>query len=398
MMPPGPGGVMPAGYGAPMPGYAHPGAMNHGGPEMMPGPGAEAVPAGPGYGSNPLVYDETAGAGGGGDCEGGCGIFGDLQGPYLNGCCGPRWYDVAVEYVNMQRSNTWSYQPFTSDGIPGNAPPHIVLSSSDLDMDRTSGVRVSLRHQIGAVTSIEGAYFGLFESSGFASASSDIDNLFSVMSGFGNPPFFQGFTDTDRSNYQSINYESYMNSAELNLRRQWMCEGGRFQGTWLAGVRYVGFNEEFTYYTQSVFNSGQMNYDVDTSNDLIGFQIGGDGYICLLPGFMFGGEFKTGVYGNHAVQDTRIVATGLDLSESATHDDAAFVGEAKIGFIWQVRSALSITGGYQVFGIDGVALAVENFNATPPFVNQPARAESVHIDNNGSAFYHGFYGGVEYCW
>lgn len=399
-MPPGgmPPGAMPQQFGGPMPAGA--GGMPPYGPGMGPMP-AEAEMYGQGMMYGPEMYGHEGYDGyveeGFGGRLGRGGILAGLVGPYLNGCCGPRWYNVSVDYLHMWREQNWSYQPFTSDGIPGLAPPVIVLDSDDLDFDGSSGVRVMLRHQIGAATNIEGGYFGLYGNSTAATVTSPIDNLFSVMSGYGNPPFFLGFGATDRSDLQSLRYDFDLHSAELNFRRQFQW-GKRVQGSWMLGARYVGYTEDFGYFTQSTFNADFMDYTVDVTNDMFGFQLGGDLYTCLVPGLMLGGELKTGVYGNQAIQHTRIITTDLDMEERAEKNDAAFVLDARAGLNWQARPNLSITGGYQVLLIDGVALGVENFNATPPFVDQPARAASVGIDSNGTAFFHGFYSGIEWLW
>jgi hypothetical protein len=381
--PPGP--VLPAGYEAgmagPMPCPLPSGAAPMRLPGVAPPPGYP-----PAYSPQPVEYE----SGDGGGLRG-------LLGPFFAGASGPRWFDASVEYLYMWRENHASFQPFTSNGIAGNAPPNIVLDSEDLDYSGISGVRVFLRHEVGAKTTLEGGYFGIYGSHASAAATSANDNLFSVFSDFGNNPF-QGFGATDRSDLQRIRSESMLNSVELNLRRQWMGGYGWLQGSWLMGVRYLSFNDSLSLFTHSTYNNASLDYDVQTYNDMIGFQLGGDAYVSVLPGLLVGGEVKTGIYGNQAVQNTNIASGSLNTREHADTGAASFVGDARVMAIWQVRPSFSITGGYQVLVLDGVALGVENFNATPPMGNPSARENSVFIDNNGTAFYHGFFAGAEWMW
>lgn len=380
--PPGP--VLPAAYtagihGPPRGGHAMRAAMPTRLPAVGPPPGYP-----PAYGPQPVEYESDGG-----------GLRG-LLGPYFAGNSAPRWFDASLEYLYMWRENRSSYQPFTSNGVAGNAPPNVVLDSDDLDYSGISGVRLFLRHEFGAKTTLEGGYFGIYGSHATASATSANNNLFSVFSDFGNNPFL-GFGATDRSDFQRIHSDSMLNSVELNLRRQWMGGYGWLQGSWLMGVRYLSFNDNFNLLTRSTLNAAALDYHVQTYNDMIGFQLGGDAYVSVLPGLLIGGEAKAGVYGNQSVQKTHIASNTLDTRERAVTGSASLVGEARAMAIWQVRPSFSITGGYQLLVLDGVALGVENFNSTSPF-NQSARTNSVFIDNNGTAFYHGFFGGAEWMW
>jgi hypothetical protein len=57
--------------------------------------------------------------------------------------------------------------------------------------------------------------------------------------------------------------------------------------------------------------------------------------------------------------------------------------------------------GYQFLFVDGVALASENFNPTPPSVFAGVPGDLIRrptINDNGNAFYHGLMAGVEFMW
>jgi hypothetical protein len=67
---------------------------------------------------------------------------------------------------------------------------------------------------------------------------------------------------------------------------------------------------------------------------------------------------KAGVYGNAADNDfTLIVSDGQRFDAGAAEDDVAFVGEIDLRASYPISRHVSLTGGYQLLWIDGVALA-----------------------------------------
>jgi hypothetical protein len=216
------------------------------------------------------------------------------------------------------------------------------------------------------------------------------------MSQFGVSPFL-GFVDTDRANYQEIAYSSELNSVEMNYRQRWVGPNVRVQGSWLAGVRYVELEEDFTYLTVAPINPGWMDYMVGTSNSLTGAQVGGDLWVCITPGVNIGTELKLGLYGNHAVQRTTINAASFAEMqlERETEDAVAFLGDFNLTLLWRVNQYWTFRTGYMFLWADELALASNNFNAGPPFV---AGQRTTFIDNSADVFYHGVSVGLEYMW
>ncbi|MEX0937632.1 MAG: hypothetical protein WDZ59_07205 [Pirellulales bacterium] len=407
--------MVPAGYGAA--GYGAAGGGEWGSydpsaacpPGVVPAGHGHRQLAGPGYAMGygydwlPEYGDTTMGGhpdlDGDGSCDtcaaGGRGGIGQFAGPYYDGTCGPRWFDAHVEAMYLKRENVGRQVNFTSDGAAGLGEPLIVLSTDDLGFDDEPGFRLTLRHEVGPASVIEGSYFGTFHWDSVASVASSTDNLFSVFSDFGGPVLFPGFSDTDQAFFHSIEYTSELHSVELNWRRDWMSSTWRTYGSFLMGARYVQLSEDFRHLTRT--DTGSMNYLVETENDLAGFQVGGDAYFCVFPGLTFGGEVKAGVYNNSADQSTVVRATSLDpaLVETEGSDDVAMVAEGGAIVVYQVSPSFSLRGGYQFVYIDGVALAPENFNGEPPFLGGP---RDVFINDNGDAFYHGPTAGLEWMW
>jgi len=384
-----PGQPMPAG---PMPGPMG-GPMMMGSPSdaYMPGMGGDGCPYCGGQGCSHCGFGH--GFGHGGPLSHLLGI-----GPYSDGgCCAPRWYDVAVDYMQLTRDDVDRGVDLASEGLGGP----IVLSTDQLDFDDASGFRFSGMFQVSAGGSVEFTYYGTFHWHRSAIAESATDNLFSVVSDFGqNPP--GGFAETDNSSFQRIDYSSTFDNFEINFRRRWIAPNCLFQGSWLAGVRYFKLDEDFQYIAINDTN-GLADFDVNTNNSLTGFQMGGDLWFCVIPGLRLGCEGKAGIFGNHASQGTTITATSLvtPFAETAKVDDVAFVGNIDLMMLYRINYNWTFKLGYQFLFVDGVALASENFNPTPPAVFAGVPGNIIRqptINDNGNVFYHGLMAGLEFMW
>lgn len=420
-----PAGYAPAPYGAMPAGdpsgvmYAHPGmaaAFAQGGEGSVLAPG-QPMPPGPMPGpmGDPMMispsdaYAEDYSGGTCPYCHGlGCphcggrgGLLGDvlgIAGPYDDGGnCAVRWYDIAVDYMLLTRDTVDRGVDLTSEGVAGP----IVLSTDQLDFDEASGFRFSGMFQVSPGGSVEFTYYGTFHWHKSATAQSATDNLFSVVSDFGQVPP-GGFAETDNSSFQRIDYASTFDNFEVNFRRRWMAPNCRYQGSWLAGVRYFKLDEDFQYITVNDLN-GIADFDVNTNNSLTGFQVGGDLWLCIIPGLRIGGEFKAGVFGNHNSQGTTISATSLAVpfQEVVKSNDVAFVTNADLMMLYRLNYNWTFKLGYQFLFVDGVALASENFNPTPPaiFAGVPGNViREPALNDNGNVFYHGLMIGGEYMW
>jgi hypothetical protein len=334
-------------------------------------------------------------------CQGRGGLLGDVLGfggPYDDGgCCAPRWFDFSLDYMLLTRDNVDRGVDLTSQGIGGP----IVLSTDQLDFDDASGFRFTGMFQVTAGGSLEFTYFGTFHWHKSATVESANDDLFSVLSNFGQVPF-GGFAETDNSSLQRIDYSSTFDNFEINFRRRWVAPNCRYQGSWLAGVRYFKLDEDFQYITVND-TAGVMDLDVNTNNSLTGFQAGGDLWLCVVPGLRVGGEFKAGVFGNHASQGTTIAAPSLPIpfEETMVSNDVAFVTNLDLMMLYRLNYNWTLRVGYQFLFVDGVALASENFNPTPPsiFVGVPGNLiRDPAINDNGNVFYHGLMLGAEFMW
>ena len=316
-------------------------------------------------------------------------VFGAQHGPYgTGGCCLPRWFDVHAEALYWQR-DLGDATGISSRGVSGP----IVLSTDDLDLEHELGFRITGAYNLFAGTGLELTYFGGFDWSGAGSVTGNGD-LFHVFSDFGQLPVpGLGFPETDAANFHGIEYSSELDNLELNLRRRWVSASCLLHGSWLAGVRYIQYQEDLI--ATSRTDLGSMSYAVEAQNDMIGFQLGAEGYVCISPRMKVGADIEAGVYGNRASQTTNFVSTlSPGINEDIEDDEAAFAYEANLIGLFRLTPRLTIRGGYQFFFLDNVATGVGNFNTQSPF----ALNRTAFIDNNGEAFFHGGNLGFEFLW
>ena len=415
----GPGGMGPGGMG--------PGGMGPGGPGMC-GPQCGAGGCGPGCG---LLGGGLAGGGFGGGGFGGGG-FVDRYGRSVKGFrhnirqaigsnCGvllpygeggvatQRWFDFSAEAVFLARTKGAADFDFSSMGIGG--PRVLTADQVDLD-DMKAGLGLQANVQLGPGSSLEVSYFGLNSWDESATAESSTYDLYSFISDFGLfPPGGSGFDDPDRSSLHRIDYKSELHNGEINVRRRWNEPSGFWQGSFLGGIRYMDIDEHAQFRAWGASNNAAaaidprfFDYKVATRNSLVGFQLGGDLWYNLIPGVKVGGELKTGIFNNSTNQETNIHANSLpgfgisEIHEYADADDVAYITQLNTQLWYRLNYSWAFKGSYQVMYVDGVTLAAENFNSTPPAVFLPGSTRTAMMNNDAEVVYQGFTLGAEYMW
>jgi hypothetical protein len=316
--------------------------------------------------------------------RGGDGLLGrvstfDRDRPYGAGpCCHPRWFDIDAEFMYLAREEVTQRIDFGTRQINQGIVP---FGTNDLQFEEEPGFRITGQWLAGPGTNFEASYFGTFHWSTFA----QIDGIGTV-----NSPLFP---QTNGANQQSIGYSSEFNSGELNIRRRWVSPNCRAHSSLLMGARYVNVSDRFRF--GALGTNSNFFYNVDTNNNLVGFQLGGDLNFCVVPRLKFGMEWKTGIYGNDARQTTQIASTALpdEVRELASETSVAFVGEAGAFYLFQVNPHFTLRGGYQVVLVEGVALAPNNVNPDPDFGNR-----QVLLSDGSQVFLHGFTAGFEFTW
>ena len=195
----------------------------------------------------------------------------------------------------------------------------------------------------------------------------------------------------------------------------------RFFINGLCGVRYMRIDEDLfhdlqfalvdgtgtpvagepTSYTGFGADDNVLFYDIEADNQLVGFQLGCSMNWLVGCKWNFFADSNFGVYGNQI--DTRqrvfspgggtvrLVGTGEDADFSASDEDIAFLGEARLGVGYQLTCNCRATAAFRVIAISGVALAVEQI---PADFSNATLVE--YIDSNDSIVLHGVQTGLEW--
>ena len=188
--------------------------------------------------------------------------------------------------------------------------------------------------------------------------------------------------------------------------------GSRLNVSWLSGIRYFRFQDNLTY-GASVLDTmvsraaDDIYYDVNTSNDLLGYQFGSRLDYCLGSRVNLYANAKAGIYGNRSslhtristvdqtamVNDPRVPANPYSGSYmfDASKTDVAFLGELGAGVGYRVTSKWTATTGYRVVFASGVATSVDNLQSN--FANV---AQVQDFYNDGSLILHGLNIGAVY--
>ena len=312
---------------------------------------------------------------------------------------GPHYFDFSAEALYWSRYDTADPDlAFATQGLGGP----VVLSTANLDFDEEAGMRLVGRYDIGPVSMIEIGYSGLYEWSDRAEYQSTTGfNLFSPFSDFGaDPAGGAGLTETDQADFASLEYWSELHNAEISYRHYWIGWNPRVTGTWLAGFRYTRLSEDFFYGTST--QTGSHLSQIQTENDLTGFQAGGDMWITVRQGLRIGAQGKAGLYNNRAEQNTHLTAeingiSTVDRLEVAKGDRLAFLTEGNVSVVADITPNISLRAGYDVLFINTVALAPNNFNSDNEAFFGAGPRNAILIEES-SVLYHGANLGFEYVW
>ncbi|MCA9259993.1 MAG: BBP7 family outer membrane beta-barrel protein [Planctomycetales bacterium] len=403
------GGAVPAYPASPLAGgmsAAQGGAFMdaHGNPVVMPASYCQSCQGGEAYGAMGGCYDGGCYDGGGGYGDAGYAQFGG----YGMEQCGPHYFDLSVDAVFLTEERlTANAAPFASVGVGANAPR--VLDPSSAGGDYEAGWQIAGRYDIGALAVFEGTYMGIYDI-GFNQTVNSVDvtnpvqdfQLFSAFSNYGVPTPLAGIDDGQS---YSLGYDAQLQSAELSYRRYWVGHRPRFSGTWLVGFRYLKLDENLVFNAASLVTpSGGGSAFVanssrrwDSKNDLVGFQLGGDGWMCLRQGLRLGAEGKAGLYNNsYKFRHAGTFPTGVtgvpptDFDLNVRNDQVAFASEGQVSLVADILPSLSLKASYRVLYLNSLASVSDSVDVTD--------IASTAIANQGDALFHGFTGGIEYVW
>jgi hypothetical protein len=223
------------------------------------------------------------------------------------------------------------------------------------------------------------------------------------------PFFVAGNNETfNGSTRQSIDYESTLNSFEMNYHvrarlahdqlimdpnGQWhRAANAGFQREYLAGLRFVEMKERFDWRAQDIVNLGDNGtYLIRTDNDMFGFQLG-TGMTYQAPRWSLGATCKGGVFVNDALGNIHLDFTADNENDAdlrMRENQLSFVGEFRLLGRYHILPNVSLRAGYELMLITSAAIAPNQ--AT--FIT-----DTSYLNTTATPFYHGTSFGCEWYW
>ncbi|MEZ6070633.1 MAG: BBP7 family outer membrane beta-barrel protein [Pirellulales bacterium] len=339
-----------------------------------------------------------------------------------DGCplCGDPWF-VQVEAVMMHRNRARDTVTTTTTQVVnvGQIQPFIfeqpVMNTKAGTFQMEPGVRVTLGRYLGkdyigrdhtleftymgvtdwnASRFINGSRFGPITLGGIDFEMGELNSPFSPTGSFPGS-FASGFSNADYHGYQM---HSEMHNFELN----WRIRRGERRtalvaspdGSWqedytpavvpsmLLGLRYLNFNDEFTWNSRGVITADGVDepfsgqYNIDTTNSMLGMQIGGD-IRWQWRRLSLSVQAKVGLYGTSSDQNSEILVnddttlhSGIyPASNQAFGDDTmgvGFIGELDLMIRYRLSPHCTIRTGYDFNWVTGLALAPDQLTFSNP--------------------------------
>ena len=339
-------------------------------------------------------------------------------------CCPPCWYweqNVRILTRNRVRKGLFS---FDQAGVPQ-------LTTRSVGFDVAPGYDATVGHYLGRDSEnrdqfVEFTYWGMnaWMEERQANATLFLTDSFSFPDPvtFGN--LFSSFDSTvggfNRVDRQFIAYGSDIHNFELNARirprgrpdRMVLYPNGKWrrerqQGqykSYLLGLRVMSIDEFFGFYGRGTIINGAVSNDVsgdyliDTHNDMVGIQVGGD---LMFRGrlWSWGARYKVAPMINFCDQISRIstnaagdpfASADLDVRRQAKRSDLAAFGEVGIAGSYKIRPNMVLHASYDFMFAVGMALAPEQLE----FSSDPVP----RVNDNGFLYYHGLSLGLECIW
>ncbi len=259
----------------------------------------------------------------------------------------------------------------------------MLLSTADLDFPWQVGPRITLGRDFDAFRSFEATYWGIFDFKTTATVTGNNNlNLPGDLGLAAGLDFFNADTMT-------VDYKSQINNGELTYLQNY---GGL---AWLIGFRYFELGEQFSI-TSTDNQTGTSFYQLNAYNNLFGGQIGARlTQACgTCTSWSYDITGKAGVYDNVISTAQRVGDfSGFSLRDVKTNaNQVAFIGEIDFNLNYALNPNWSIRGGYQVFWVEGLALAPNQLDFTD------TAGSGTTVDKTGGLFMHGAHAGLMARW
>ncbi len=326
-----------------------------------------------------------------------------------NGCCEPRCgcgWQVYVGAIAMGRDS--ANKKWTTYET-GNNPNQLQYYP---DSDWGGGVDVSVTKFFGCDCSsgIQGVYYG-FGSDGNNSLFSQGNRLSTPIDvglvNYGGVPAVNLFDNAQR---HTVCREDDFQNVEINYIKYLLgnpCNGGGcgcspYNFAVLTGFRYIRFEDNIGFSSfQANGNCVSLNNGV--TNQMFGWQIGALFTHNCTERFSWFASPKVGIFGNqvdsyansynHAGQMGTFDATGNAFNLSNSKTDVAMVGSLDLGVNYRLGCHWSLTAGYRMVGVAGLALADDQ---VPAYL--AAEGDWTDVESSGATIFHGAFFGATFSW
>lgn len=182
-------------------------------------------------------------------------------------------------------------------------------------------------------------------------------------------PFFTGLNPSEING----NYSSDVFSIELNQKRIF-----NPYLRLLHGIRFVNVEEQLTFNSTGILGAGILQIPFSTNsrtrakNPMLGYQLGAESRVTLVPGLDVTGYFKGGVYNNFSSQSTIFTVNPFPVSSTfaGSENELAFVSDFGARFHFNiVENFMSVFAGYDGMYVNSFAPAPANVNRGSGVVN-----------------------------
>lgn len=309
---------------------------------------------------------------------------------------------ISGEAVFMKRSGVDSRTLLTNDaGDPDNpSTAPVVLKSGDLNDGYRPGARFAggLRLRPGLWLVADVLFIRWSDTSSYNSGDNDGNDNNEVNFPWTNRDWP---SESDGADSTRVEYKSTLWTVGLKVKSQ--------RNKWLsvfAGPRFYRLSETLDMRACDADGSacplngrqsGYAQYNVSTSNNLVGGEIGATAKFRIVRRLFVSltgtvGAFGNVVSSNQFLQDNGNVARDDGKSKTAF----SFVGTARLRLSYRVTHRFTVFAGYEMMYITGLATAPSqlDFNLKP---EQPP-ASSTSLRTNDSVIFHGGVAGIKFHW
>ncbi len=313
-------------------------------------------------------------------------------------CCCPGWTHYAIfDVLFLQRYNEFGDRPvvFNADtGLP-------VMTTQDLQPRAATGMRLFYGKLLNDCYGWELGYTGIYGMFGEA-----------TVTGPGNlelpPPLGLVVNNFNDADLVRATYWSTLNIFEANVFRYDCCNEcgpswcGMTRGkpnchciNWLAGFVWAGLDETANLHVECCSPPEPANYNVRTSTNYFGAQIGMRGRREWRK-WAVEGWWKTALCGTSAYQAADPIVGAISGQEraavSAQTTSVGFIGSLNGSLIYRLTDRWGFRAGYNLYWLTGAALAPVQWDFNT------AAGAGTGINDNGVLFLQGANLGTEYRW